>query len=61
VHTVFDELLAVLANVRGPLRAIYLEQVGTPAERVVTDLESLRGKPLHYFSLVMLRRAEGQP
>jgi len=55
VHAVFDELLAVLASVRGPIRTVYLEQVGTPAERVVTDLESLRGQELPYFSLVILR------
>jgi precorrin-2/cobalt-factor-2 C20-methyltransferase len=58
VHVVFEELLAVLASVRGPYRAVYLEQVGTPAERVVTDLESLRGQELPYFSLVILRREE---
>lgn len=60
VHGVFDELLTVLASVRRPVRAAYLEQVGTPAERVVGDLESLRGQELPYFSLVILRR-EGQP
>ena len=43
---------------RGRVQAVYLEQVGTPAERVVTDLESLRGQELPYFSLVMLRRGE---
>ena len=32
VHVVFDELLTVLASVRGSVRAVYLEQVGTPAE-----------------------------
>jgi len=60
VHAVFDELLAVLASVRGPVRAAYLEQIGTPTERVVTDLESLRGQELPYFSLVILRREEQQ-
>jgi precorrin-2/cobalt-factor-2 C20-methyltransferase len=58
VHAVLDELLAALASVRRPVRAAYLEQVGTPAERVVTDLESLRGQELPYFSLVVLRREE---
>ena len=58
VHTVIDELLAVLASMRSPVRAVYLERVGTPAERVVMDLESLRGQELPYFSLVMLRREE---
>jgi len=60
VHAVFDELLTVLASVQRPVRTAYLEQVGTPAERVVTDLESLRGQELPYFSLVILRREEQQ-
>jgi precorrin-2/cobalt-factor-2 C20-methyltransferase len=55
VHGVIDELLAALATVKLPVRAIYLEQVGTPAESLVTDLESLRGRKLPYFSLVILR------
>ena len=58
VHGRLDELLTVLAPLRGRVRAVYLEQVGTPAERVVTDMESLRGQELPYFSLVMLRREE---
>ena len=49
----------LLACIR-PIQAVYLEQVGTPAERVVTDLESLRGQALPYFSLVVLRREEGR-
>jgi precorrin-2/cobalt-factor-2 C20-methyltransferase len=60
VHGVFDQLLAELASVRGAIRAVYLEQVGTPAERVVTDLESLRGQQLPYFSLVILQREKIQ-
>jgi precorrin-2/cobalt-factor-2 C20-methyltransferase len=57
IHSAFDQLLAALAAVPGSLRAVYLEQVGTPAERIVTDLESLRGQELPYFSLVMLCRS----
>jgi precorrin-2/cobalt-factor-2 C20-methyltransferase len=53
VNSAFDRLLEKLpANVE----AFYLEYVGTPEERVVTDLHSLRGQELPYFSLVMLRR-----
>lgn len=58
VNTNFDQLLAELALVRSPVRAVYVEEVGTPSERVVTNLESLRGKELSYFSLVMLRKEE---
>lgn len=58
VNTSFDQLLAELASARTPVQAVYVEQVGTTAERVVTDLESLRGQVLPYFSLVMLRKEE---
>ena len=39
-----------------PVHAVYVERVGTPEERIVTDLESLRGQKLSYFSLVLLRQ-----
>ena len=57
VNGVFDRLLDALATLPRPVRAVYVEQVGTPAERVVEDLESLRGEELPYFSLVILRGA----
>jgi precorrin-2/cobalt-factor-2 C20-methyltransferase len=56
VNGVFDRLLDALAALPRPVRAVYVEQVGTPAERVVEDLESLRGQELPYFSLVILRK-----
>jgi precorrin-2/cobalt-factor-2 C20-methyltransferase len=60
VNSVFDQLLAELANVRVKVRAVYLEQVGAPAERIVTDLNTLRGQELSYFSLVILRKEKDQ-
>jgi precorrin-2/cobalt-factor-2 C20-methyltransferase len=56
VNSVMDELVTALAGVKATHQAVYLEQVGTPAERVVTDLATLRGRELPYFSLVILRR-----
>lgn len=56
VNTVFDQLLDTLATLPHQLQAAYVEQVGTPEERVVTDLPSLRGQKLSYFSLVILRQ-----
>lgn len=56
VHSAFDVLLARLAGLPGDVRAFYVEQVGTPEERVITDLTTLRGQDLPYFSLVILRR-----
>jgi len=56
VNRVFDPLLDVLAGLKMPVQSIYLEKVGTTEERIVTDLETLRGQKLPYFSLVLLRR-----
>jgi precorrin-2/cobalt-factor-2 C20-methyltransferase len=56
VNRVFDQLLEVLAALPTPVQAVYLEKVGTAEERMVTDLETLRGQKLPYFSLVLLRR-----
>jgi precorrin-2/cobalt-factor-2 C20-methyltransferase len=55
VNCVFRRLLEVLATLPRPVQAVYVEQVGTPAERIVEDLQSLRWEELPYFSLVILR------
>jgi len=56
VHGVFDRLLDELALIANPPQTFYLEKLGTPEQRLVTDLASLRGKDLPYFSLVILHR-----
>lgn len=56
VNGVFDQLLDVLPRLPEPVQAVYLERVGTPEARMVTDLETLRGQKLPYFSLVLLRK-----
>lgn len=55
VHSSMELLLDRLADLPGSVQAVYVEKVGTPEERVVTDLRSLRGQELSYFSLVILR------
>ncbi|MHB1557040.1 MAG: precorrin-2 C(20)-methyltransferase [Isosphaeraceae bacterium] len=52
----FDRLLDLLVALPWPVRAVYLERIGQPGERVVTDLESLRGRERSYFSMVIVRR-----
>ncbi len=52
VNSVFDQLLEILPTLPPSVQAVYVERVGTPEERVVTDLETLRGEKLPYFSLV---------
>jgi precorrin-2/cobalt-factor-2 C20-methyltransferase len=56
VSSAFDRLLERLPSLPRDVRTFYVEQVGTPAERVVTDLTTLRGQELPYFSLVILCR-----
>jgi precorrin-2/cobalt-factor-2 C20-methyltransferase len=56
VNTVFDQLLETLAALPHRVQAVYAERVGTPEERLVTDLGTLRGQKLSYFSLVILRQ-----
>jgi precorrin-2/cobalt-factor-2 C20-methyltransferase len=61
VQPVFGQLLDTVAPLRDRVRAVYLEKVGTPEERVVTDLETLRGQGVPYFSLVIVRGARKEP
>ena len=56
VHSVFDQLLDTLASLPRPVQTFYVEKVGTSEERIVSDLTTLRGQSLAYFSLVILRR-----
>lgn len=55
IHAVFERLLDELARLDQRIEAVYLEKVGTGQERIVRDLESLRGQPIPYFSLLLLR------
>jgi precorrin-2/cobalt-factor-2 C20-methyltransferase len=56
VNAVFDRLLEVLPSWPQDIEATYLENIGTPEERMITNLEALRGREVPYFSLVLLRR-----
>jgi precorrin-2/cobalt-factor-2 C20-methyltransferase len=60
VHGVMDQLLDRLALLSRPLQASYVEKVGTAEQRIVSDLTTLRGKRLPYFSLVILRQRQGR-
>lgn len=58
-----DAVIDLLAR-RGMLGdACFVEKVGTPQERIVTDLASLRGEKVSYLSLLLIRhphRARGE-
>jgi precorrin-2/cobalt-factor-2 C20-methyltransferase len=60
IHTQVECLLDQLAALPFPVHSVYLEWIGTDRERIVTDLTTLRGMKLPYFSLVILQRAEVQ-
>jgi precorrin-2/cobalt-factor-2 C20-methyltransferase len=56
VNRVIDQLLPIL-EARALLdKAVLVERCGTPRERVVRDVKSLRGQRLDYFSLLLVRR-----
>ncbi|MBK1645595.1 precorrin-2 C(20)-methyltransferase [Thiocapsa imhoffii] len=60
VRPVLDDLIDALAA-RGMLgSAVFIERVGTPRERLIRDLATLRGEPVHYLSLVLIRHARGR-
>jgi precorrin-2/cobalt-factor-2 C20-methyltransferase len=61
VSRVLDRVLAILER-RGLLKhAVFVERCGTPRERIVTDVASLRGQRVDYFSLLLVRRPASQP
>jgi precorrin-2/cobalt-factor-2 C20-methyltransferase len=56
VNRVLDRLLDILEP-RGLLaHAMLVERCGTPRERIVKDLTTLRGQRVDYFSLLLVRR-----
>lgn len=57
VHTVLDQLIDRLRDLPWA-RAVFIEKVGTAEERLVTDLRSLRGQYVSYFSLVIVQGGE---
>ena len=55
VSRVLDQLIAILAR-HGLLdHAVLVERCGTPRERIVRDLTTLRGQRLDYFSILLVR------
>jgi precorrin-2/cobalt-factor-2 C20-methyltransferase len=56
VSSMLEPLLDRLGALPFPVQTFYLERLGMPGERVTSDLASLRGQELPYFSLVLVRR-----
>jgi precorrin-2 C(20)-methyltransferase len=60
VRPVLDALIDALADLGALDWAVFIERVGTPDERLVRNLATLRGQPVHYLSLVLIRRDRGR-
>ena len=59
IRPLLDSVLELL-EARGLLgHAAFVERAGTPQERIVTDLASLRGETVHYLSLLLVRCGPG--
>ena len=56
----FEHLYGLLARLGLCGSAIVVERASHPAGRVIRDLSSLRGKPIHYLSLLIVRCERGQ-
>lgn len=57
VSRVLDRVLTILERRRWVANAVFVERCGTPGERIVTDVASLRGQRVDYFSLLLVRKA----
>jgi precorrin-2/cobalt-factor-2 C20-methyltransferase len=57
-HSMIGPLLEQLGDRTKHIQTFYIEKVGMSEERVATDLHSLLGQKLPYFSLVLLRRKD---
>lgn len=56
VNRVFDRLLDLLCAMGLEDRAFLVARAGWPEEEVVTDIKSLRGRELDYFSTVIVKK-----
>ena len=61
VSSVLDEVIDVLTAMGLKERACLVEKCTTAEERVIHDLDSVRGQKLHYFSTLLIRTARPEP
>ena len=58
-HHVFDQLLDLLEEHGLTENAVMVERASHPAGRVVREVRSLRGTPIHYLSLLIVQTKRG--
>ena len=56
VNKTIDRALNILDELGLKDRAVFVERAGWPEERIVRDLNSLKGKTSDYFSLVIVKK-----
>jgi precorrin-2/cobalt-factor-2 C20-methyltransferase len=56
VHRRLDALIDLLTELDLVDHAVLIERSGLPDERVYTDIREARGKKLHYFSTMLVRK-----
>ena len=61
VSAVFDQVLDLLERLNLVDHALYVRRVGRPEQEVRHDLRALRGRPLDYFSLIIVYPSKGAP
>lgn len=55
VSPVFDRVLDLLEELNLVESAVYVSRAGTPEQRVEADVRALRGQPLDYLSLILVK------
>lgn len=55
VKPLMDEIIELLAQRDLLAHAVFVEKAGAPDERVVRDLTTLKGEPVHYLSLLLVQ------
>lgn len=61
VNRVLDQLISILEQHNLLEGAVLVERCGTPRERIVRDVGSLRGQRMNYFSLLLVRKSGVRP
>jgi len=55
VKPLLDEILDLLERRELLASSVFIEKVGSPAERIVRDVASLRGEKVNYLSLLLVQ------
>lgn len=56
VHRVMDRVLELLERLELTDRAVYVSRCGSPDQRIVREVGSLRGRELEYLSLMIVKK-----